>query len=635
MNRSRSWLTRLNDLPVKSKLILLILISAIGIVSIAVTAARLQYLDVNSTRETALRIRIELAKSVFDYYRQEAETGKISVQDAKQQALTALGSMHTEDGDNYYYVLNDKATMLMHPVNRDLVGKNLDDYRLESGERLFHDQVQAAKTGTGFTTYSWPKPGHGDKPVLKKTYSKFYPEWNWVVATGIYMDDVQSQAWRFTGLMTLAGGILIILLLGISWFIGDRIVKPLQRATATAKAIAGGNLSNTLEQTSNDECGQLLGSMRVMQDRILAVLAALTEMARQHDAGTVSYLMDESAFPGEYGVMVRDTNALVDSHVKAILGALAIMKRYSVGDLSIDIDRLPGEKAVMHETVDAVKASLLGISNEINHLAAAAANGDFSQRGNETHYQFVFHDIVTSFNRLMTTAESNLHQVSGVLKAIAEGDLTARMEGDFHGVFAQMRDDANATVAQLTNIVTGIQQAADHINSGASEIASGNDDLSRRTEQQAASLEETAASMEELTSTVRQNAENARKANQQAQTAAQVAAHGGSVVNQVVTTMHDIESSSKKIADIISVIDGIAFQTNILALNAAVEAARAGEQGRGFAVVASEVRALAQRSATAAKEIKQLIEESVDKVAGGSQLVQQAGNTMSEIVASV
>lgn len=204
MNRSRSWLTRLNDLPVKSKLILLILISAIGIVSIAVTAARLQYLDVNSTRETALRIRIELAKSVFDYYRQEAETGKISVQDAKQQALTALGSMHTEDGDNYYYVLNDKATMLMHPVNRDLVGKNLDDYRLESGERLFHDQVQAAKTGTGFTTYSWPKPGHGDKPVLKKTYSKFYPEWNWVVATGIYMDDVQSQAWRFTGLMTLA-----------------------------------------------------------------------------------------------------------------------------------------------------------------------------------------------------------------------------------------------------------------------------------------------------------------------------------------------------------------------------------------------------------------------------------------------
>jgi methyl-accepting chemotaxis protein len=221
----------------------------------------------------------------------------------------------------------------------------------------------------------------------------------------------------------------------------------------------------------------------------------------------------------------------------------------------------------------------------------------------------------------METTDSNLADVSSLLRAIADGDLTARMEGDFHGVFATMRDDANATVAQLTEIVGGIQMAATSINTAAGEIASGNNDLSRRTEQQAANLEETAASMEELTSTVRQTAG--------------VASLGGDVVGQVVTTMRDIEQSSKKIAEIISVIDGIAFQTNILALNAAVEAARAGEQGRGFAVVASEVRTLAQRSANAAKEIKGLIENSVDRVADGSALVNQAGTTMGEIVASV
>jgi methyl-accepting chemotaxis protein-1 (serine sensor receptor) len=198
-----------------------------------------------------------------------------------------------------------------------------------------------------------------------------------------------------------------------------------------------------------------------------------------------------------------------------------------------------------------------------------------------------------------------------------------------------MRDDANATAEQLAEIVGRIKHSAVSINAAASEIATGNDDLSRRTEQQAASLEETAASMEELTSTVKQNAEHARQANQLAAGAASVASEGGEVVGQVVSTMSGIEASSKKIADIISVIDGIAFQTNILALNAAVEAARAGEQGRGFAVVASEVRTLAQRSASAAKEIKELIDDSVSRVAEGSALVGQAGKTMHEIVSSV
>ncbi|WP_024745608.1 methyl-accepting chemotaxis protein, partial [Xanthomonas oryzae] len=246
-----------------------------------------------------------------------------------------------------------------------------------------------------------------------------------------------------------------------------------------------------------------------------------------------------------------------------------------------------------------------------------------------------FRVMVESLNTLMATADGNLQSLSGLLQSIAAGDLTARMSGDFHGVFAQMRDDANATATQLAEIVNGIKQSAVSIKGAASEIAAGNQDLSQRTEQQAASLEETAASMEELTSTVKQNAESARQANQLAIGAASVASQGGEIVSKVVQTMSGIEASSKKIADIISVIDGIAFQTNILALNAAVEAARAGEQGRGFAVVASEVRTLAQRSSGAAKEIKDLIDDSVQRVTDGSVLVHSAGTTMGEIVASV
>lgn len=236
---------------------------------------------------------------------------------------------------------------------------------------------------------------------------------------------------------------------------------------------------------------------------------------------------------------------------------------------------------------------------------------------------------------LVRSITAPLERAVKIASGVAAGDLTQRIEVASNDETGQLTQALKGMNESLLHIVGRVREGTDTIATAAAEIAAGNLDLSSRTEQQASALEETASSMEELTSTVRQNSENAKKANELAVSASEIALKGGSVVGKVVETMGSINESSRKIVEIISVIDGIAFQTNILALNAAVEAARAGEQGRGFAVVASEVRNLAQRSASAAKEIKSLIDTSVAKISTGSELVTEAGRTMAEIVTSV
>jgi methyl-accepting chemotaxis protein len=236
---------------------------------------------------------------------------------------------------------------------------------------------------------------------------------------------------------------------------------------------------------------------------------------------------------------------------------------------------------------------------------------------------------------IISSVRSSMQQAQEAVNAVARGDLTYPIAVQGRDEVGELMQALAAMQSNLASVVATVRSGADGVATASSEIAQGNSDLSSRTEQQASALEETAASMEELASTVKQNADSARQANQLAVNASTVAVQGGDVVGQVVNTMKVINESSKKIADIISVIDGIAFQTNILALNAAVEAARAGEQGRGFAVVASEVRNLAQRSASAAKDIKILIDNSVTEVERGTTLADQAGTTMTEVVSAI
>ncbi len=460
----------------------------------------------------------------------------------------------------------------------------------------------------------------------------------------------------FAATLALVAGVLITSLV----LVLRAVRRPIQDTLRFASDIADDRLDTTLRvHNANDEIGQLAQRLIDMQQRLRARIEEERAVARGNTR--VRQALDSA----QTGLMVIDAEGQVAYANPALLQQLGMQADALVGSDAVRLHpamtslagvRRREEREINHLGVryqliaNAIidEDHFLGVAvewrsraletlleTEVATLVDAAAHGELHGRIALDGKQGFVRTLSTSINHLLATFETNLGDLQALLAALARGDLSVRMEGDLQGVFARMRDDANATVSQLGRIVTRIQQATSRLDVGVGEIVAGHHDLSQRTEQQAANLEETAASMHELTDTVGRNADAAGRADALVQGAAAVAARGGQAVGQVVATMHGISEASRRIGDITQLIDGIAFQTNILALNAAVEAARAGEQGRSFAVVASEVRLLAQRSAEAAKQIKGLIEDSVARVGQGNVQAEQAGTTMGEIVGSV
>jgi methyl-accepting chemotaxis protein len=415
-----------------------------------------------------------------------------------------------------------------------------------------------------------------------------------------------------------------------------KISRLLDQATAVAAHIAEGNLNTVINVESHDEIGRLLLCIDAMQNSLKRIVSDVQRIVDAANNGDFSLKLDAASHKGFAQEIARALNHLSETVDDVLQDTIRVTGALAKGDLSQKITHdyagaYDQVKISVNTTVDA----LTRLVADIQLLTLSAGQGDFSIKLDLNNKEGYRKTLAELLNQLSELTDNGLRDIMRVANSLATGDLTQKITKNYPGLFGQTKDGVNTTVSNLQKLVEEIKVSVDSIGGAAKEIASGNTDLSQRTEEQASSLEETAASMEELASTVKQNADNAKEANQLAHNASSVAEKGGAVVNQVVGTMSSINDSSRKIVDIISVIDSIAFQTNILALNAAVEAARAGEQGRGFAVVAAEVRNLAQRSAAAAKEIKTLIDDSVEKVEIGTRLVDDAGRTMEEIVNAV
>ncbi|MGO4404229.1 methyl-accepting chemotaxis protein [Bosea sp. RAF48] len=510
---------------------------AVGSVGYTLNAARNEMI---ALKRGEMKNLVEAAATTVKGYLARVEAGELKEDDAKKMAMAALGNARFDDG-NYYFLVNYDGISVLH-ANKKIQSTDMKPLKDADGKFFVQDMIALVKAkGEGFLDYGWLKAGDKE-PSLKISYVVGVPKWQWVVGSGLHVEDVDAV---FTSMLAGVAKVLVplgLLMLGLVLVLSRRANGMLHSLKDSMDGLVSGHLDTAIEhQERSDEVGSMARSLVVFRDA-----------ARAKEA--------------------------------------------------MEADKLRAEE----EAAD--------------HRSAA----DGERRRNETERA----DHARVQAGVVQALGTGLERLSG-------GDLTYRIDAAFSAEYVKLKDDFNAAIAKLQDAMRQIATNTESMKAGSTEISQAADDLAGRTEQQASSVEETATALDELTATVRQTAESARLANHATEQVKTEAEQSTSIVRDAVTAMGGIEKSAQEISQIVGVIDEIAFQTNLLALNASVEAARAGDAGKGFAVVASEVRALAQRSASAAKEIKTLIDASAIEVEKGVALVGQTGGALQRMASEI
>jgi len=402
----------------------------------------------------------------------------------------------------------------------------------------------------------------------------------------------------------------------------------------TVENIAIGDLGD-LEQYrkigKRSENDNMVPAFIGMMEALQQLIDEMNRMSREHDAGDIDVVIPAERFRGAYAEMAQGVNDMVQGHITVKKKAMACVEQFGRGNFNAELEQFPGKKAFINDTIEGVRENLKGVAAEIRTLSVAVENGDLSIRGNDAGFEGDWEALIGGLNRLVEAFVGPLQEATEVLEAAADRDLTSRMQGDYKGELAELKNYVNRALNAMDESLGQVAAAVVQVAEASGQISSGSQQLAEGSAEQASSLEEVSSSLEEMGAMTRQNAGNAGEARTLSDEAAEGARKGNDAMQRMSEAMDQIQKSSEETAKIVKTIDEIAFQTNLLALNAAVEAARAGDAGKGFAVVAEEVRNLAQRSAEAAKDTADMIEDAVKNAEGGVTISQEVAEALREI----
>ncbi|WP_143448020.1 methyl-accepting chemotaxis protein [Kineosporia sp. R_H_3] len=436
--------------------------------------------------------------------------------------------------------------------------------------------------------------------------------------------DVEAAAAAGTTALWIegvAGGLILLVVLVLATLLGRSVKRPLAELASASDRLAVGDLAFDVDTSRSDEAGRALQAMDRMKATLGALIEQLGRMAAEHDRGETDVRIDAASFQGGYREVAQGINDMVAGHMTLNTKAMGVVTAFGKGDFDAPLERFPGKKAAVNETIEQVRSNLRAVIDDTDALVTAALAGKLDTRADASAHAGGFRRIVDGINNTLDAVIGPFDEVSRVLKALEAGDLTQSIDTPYRGRLEELRVTTNNTVATLARTVSEVVAATDQLMNASSQISGASQTLSQATTEQAASVEETSASIEQMSASVEGNSDNAKVTDGIASKAADEAREGGAAVQRTVEAM-------KQIAAKIAIIDDIAFQTNMLALNATIEAARAGDHGKGFAVVATEVGKLAERSQVAAQEIGQLATDSV-------QTAERAGNLLQEMVPSI
>ncbi|MBP9752623.1 MAG: cache domain-containing protein [Proteobacteria bacterium] len=617
--------------------------------------------SVISQKKEKLKNFVESATSYMNEIAKDIEKGTITEEAAKQKIFEYIDSTRFDNG-NYFWIHDLNLQMVRHPIQEKLNNTNVGEMSDPKGVLIFKEFNKIiADHGQGYLEYSWPKPGE-IQAAQKLSYVVEFPAFKWIIGTGVYIDNVKQNIWDLGKKDLFFMLIITILFQCIILFISRSISKPFKGIESIVHKLINNHHEEIIipQKLGTNEIGMMYRGLKELNETFLVN----ARLKNSLDSANVSLMILDQADQIVYNNKAMDS--LYEKHKKtfdqffvptAVENVFTSKHLQDINDLFKDnllnlsiptqtkiecegcillvkahpvLNLLSNKIGTFIQFEDITEEAFM--KKQVEYVIHEVANGNLSIRLDSFKMSGFFKTLSNDINDFIDLIEKVVSDIARTMKALASGNLTQHINNDYKGILELVKSDTNTAINELEKVMHKIVGASQELLNTSESIYKGSQELSYRTEQQASNLEETAASMEELASTVRQTTEHASSANKLASKTKTLATDGGTIVEKTIVAMQSIEESFKKIDSIVLVMDEIAFQTNLLALNAAVEAARAGETGKGFAVVAEEVRALAQRSAQASKQIKIFMEESSENVKNGVYSVNHTGERLNEIV---